>query len=208
MFVDEKGKEIYHINNNDVCYTGFEYFENVIKNGNSAIFPTVIYDTAFLKDKMLLLDPKAGPCCDFYFLSEICANGGRFKILSNKLIIRSVHDDQDSSRSEFWMNIKVFNHFCSNEKYSDSIKKLQKHVVDGYIKNIRHLCANFYEKKVSKEIYNGVLKEIPLNFFKTGFSKSKLSFWLFNAKHNKHLTCLLCHIIRSAIRKRRKKNER
>lgn len=201
-FVDENGESIMGAGKLDINeFTGSLYLEHVLSGKESVIFPTLMYDLSFFERNSLRVDSKAGPCCDLFFISEICMTGGSLYIIDEKLIERVIHSSQDSVKSEFWMNIMVLNYFCSFERYLPVILKNQKNVIKGYKKNILHLLANLYEKKVSIVKYKEVVCNINLRIFKKSFQLLRFRFLLFNATKNTRFSSFTCHILRKIIRK-------
>ena len=203
LFLDEKGKEINHRNsiNGNLIFTENQYMEHVLRGGESAIFPTVIYRNDFIRNNQLSVDPKAGPCCDYYFLSEICMQHGRLMILDKKLIERRCHGGQDSIRSEFWMNIQVLNYFASDSRYAKTVNQYGGYFLKAYKRYIPHLLANYSENKVDKNILDNVLNGIDLDLFQECADKKIVKILLFMNKHFRAFSAWLFSVIRYWLRK-------
>ena len=202
-FYDSENKKIAikdHFGDHNKTFTGTKYMEHVMSGGESVIFPTAMYDAVFLHKHDIHMDPSAGPCGDLYFLSEICLDGGTLCIISEKHIQRILHSGQDSVRSEFWMNIQVLNYFVQDERYSQAVKNNESHILDGYLKNVPHLLANYYEKKVDASKLEFILGGIDVSKFNTSFKKKKLIILLWCSSHIRSATSFILWGIRSIIR--------
>lgn len=210
LFLDASGKELKkkdRFGNENRMFTGTEYMEYVMSGGESAIFPTVMYDIEYLKSKSINLDSSAGPCADFYFLSEICLSGGFLCIVAEKHIYRVLHENQDSVKSGFWMNIQVLNYFVQDKRYMEAIRNNQDNVLDGYIKNTLHLLANYHEKKVGKDKLESVLNAVDLSIFDCSFKKRQLRILLFCSSKLLCATSLMLSLIRRLVRFIKKRNK-
>lgn len=203
LFLDENGKEINKKNsiNSNLIFTENQYMEHVLRGGESAIFPTVIYRNDFIRNNKLSVDPQAGPCCDYFFLSEICMQNGRLMIIDKKLIERKCHSGQDSIRSEFWMNIQVLNYFASDKRYSKTVSQYGSYFLKAYKKYIPHLLANYNEKKVEKNVVNKVLDGIDLDLFQESSDKNIVRILLFLNKYFSGFSGWLFSVIRYWLRK-------
>lgn len=203
FLLDINGKEVHKADsfNKNLVFTGNQYMEYVLRGGESAIFPTVIYRTKFIKRNQLVINPKAGPCCDYFFLSEICMQNGKLMILDKKLIERICHSGQDSIRSEFWMNIQVLNCFTSDSRYTKTVNQYGGYFLKAYKRYIPHLLANCSEKKVESKVVDDVLNGIDLDLFQECFDKKTVKFLLFLHKYFNDFSGWFFSIIRSCLRK-------
>lgn len=203
LLLDVNGKEICKTNNfnKNLFFTGNQYMEHVLRGGESAIFPTVIYRTKFIRNNQLFVDPKAGPCCDYFFLSEICMKNGKLMIMDKKLIERVCHSGQDSIRSEFWMNIQVLNYFASDSRYTKTINQYGSYFLKAYKRYIPHLLANYSEKKVEKNVVDTVLDGINLDLFQECLDKKIVKSLLVLYRHFENFSGRMFSIIRYCLRK-------
>ena len=204
LLLDINGKEICKKSNfnRNLIFTGSQYMEHVLRGGESAIFPTVIYRTRFIRNNQLSVEPKAGPCCDYFFLSEICMKNGKLMIMDEKLIERVCHNGQDSIRSEFWMNIQVLNYFASDSRYTKTINEYGSYFLKAYKRYIPHLLANYSEKKVEKNVVDTVLYGINLDLFQECIDKKIVKILLALYKYLKNFSGRIFSIIRYCLRKK------
>ena len=95
-----------------------EIFRRYLYDGNTLVFPSIMYRKSFLAEHNILPNENAGPAGDVIFYCDIGRYGGAAYELPDVLMQYRMHLGQDSQLSRGMMHVQLFRYMQSDEYYS------------------------------------------------------------------------------------------